>query len=64
MPNMHRNSASQEMVIRQPNHENQHRGSVGHIVTSLDGKYVVTVGIEDKLIKVWLLEDLSLLSSR
>lgn len=61
---MYCNSPAQEIVVRQPNHENQHRGSIGHIVTSLDGKYVVTVGIEDKLIKVWLLEDLSLLSSR
>lgn len=57
-------SIEQEFVIRRPAPESEHRGAIGHIAVDTAAKYLVTAGIEDKLLKVWLLEDMSLLSLR
>lgn len=55
-------SIEQEIGVKRPAPENEHRGAIGRIVVDAAVKYLVTSGIEDKRIKVWLLEDLSRLS--
>lgn len=57
-------SSSSTWSVRRPKAEDEHTGAIGHIALDTECRHLVSVGLEDKVLKVWLLDDLSLLSSR